>query len=149
MGNKRYKQGIYEVINKDKYKGDSKKVRYLSSWEQHVFKFFDMNPNIIHWNSEDVVIPYFSRADNRNRRYMVDLYVKYKNKNGDIIRELVEIKPFAQTQPPVKKKGKKKSTYLNEYYTFCVNMDKWSAASEYARKRKMTFRVITERDIFK
>jgi len=141
-------KGEYDVINKDKYCG-IKNPRYLSSWELYVFKWFDENPNVIEWGAETVIVPYFSKADNKNRRYMVDLYVKYKDRQGKIVKELVEIKPYAQTQPPKVTKLKKQSTIINEAYTFQVNTDKWLAATKYAKERKMKFRLLTEKDIYK
>lgn len=143
------KQGYYEVINTDKYRGDVKKVRYLSSWEYDICVYFDKNPNVLEWNSEDIVIPYYSPADKKKRRYMVDFWVKYKDRNGNIKQELVECKPYAQTQPPTKRGRKSKTTLLNEQYTYQVNVAKWTAAAEFAKKRGMTFRIITENDIYR
>lgn len=142
-----YKQGTYTVKNKEKYVG-SGNPRYLSSWELEVFKFFDEHPSILKWGSENIVIPYYSPADERNRRYMVDLFVEYRNSKGEVIKEIVEVKPFAQTQPPQSKKGKKKESYLREVYTWSVNQAKWQAAAKWAKLHKMKFRVITEKDIF-
>ena len=144
----RFTQGTYEVINKKKYVGDGN-PRYLSSWELHLFRFLDRNTHIIQWGSENVVIPYYSNADGRNRRYMVDIFVKYRNKDGDIVKELIEVKPYAQTIPPTQSGKKKKSTYLKELYTYQVNMDKWKEAQKFARKRKMEFRILTEKNLFR
>lgn len=145
----KFQQGEYTVINKEKYTGNIHRVRYLSSWELVMLKFFDSNPNIIEWNSEDIVIPYYSNADQKKRRYMVDFYIKYKKKDGTVKKEILEVKPLAQTLQPISKKGKKKSTYLKECYTYQVNIDKWKAATAWAKARGMEFRLITERDIFK
>lgn len=149
-------QGTYEVINKEKYKG-VKKPRYLSSWELDVFRRFDTNPNILEWGSETVIIPYISLIDaceqfpnGKPRRYMVDLYVKYFDKQtGEIVKELIEIKPYKQTQEPKPTKGKRKTTYLKEVYTYQVNKSKWIAAANWAKKRGMRFRVITEKVMYK
>lgn len=143
-----YVQGTYNVKNKDKYVG-TKEPRYLSSWELKVFEEFDRNPMILQWGSEPVVIKYFSSADNKYRRYMVDIFVKYKKSDGTIVKELIEIKPYIQTQPPQAKKGKRKQTLLKEIYTYNVNMDKWKAAVDFCKKRNIGFRIITEKDIFK
>ena len=143
-----YRQGIYEVKNKEKYVG-VKNPRYMSSWELDFMRFLDDNPNIIKWGSEIVVVPYYSPVDERNRRYMVDIFMQYRNRHGDIKTELVEIKPFNQTQQPKQTKGKKKKTYLKEVYTYNVNQAKWNSASRYAKERGWTFRVITEKDIYK
>ena len=108
----------------------------------------DSNTNILQWSSEQIVVPYFSKADNKPRRYFVDFYIKYKNKQGDTVEEIIEVKPKAETLPPVAKKGKRKSRYLAECLTFQVNIDKWAAACEYAKKRGWSFRIITEDELF-
>ena len=148
MGGK-FKQGNYEVQNPEKYMGNIKKVRYLSSWELVVFQFFDHNKNVIEWGAEIVVVKYYSPVDQRHRRYMVDLYVKYKNAKGQILKELIEVKPRKETMKPKATKGKKKSTFLKECYTWQVNIAKWTAATAYAKARGMTFRIIDETHIFK
>ena len=140
-------KGTYKVKNKEKYLGTTD-PRYLSSWELFVFKKFDMNPNVLAWSSEGVKIPYFSTVDNKQRLYLVDLYVKYRDRNGVIHEELIEIKPAVQCKPPVKTKGKRKKTYLEECATFQRNTDKWKSCSIYAKKRGWTFRIITEKEIF-
>jgi len=145
----KFAQGDYTVINKEKYMGNIHKVRYLSSWELVLLKFFDMNTSILEWNSEDVIVPYYSNADQKKRRYMVDFYIKYKTKDGVIKKELLEVKPYAQTLPPTKRGRKKQSTFLKEVYTYQVNIDKWKAATAFAKARGMEFRLITEHDIFK
>ena len=145
----KYRQGMYKVVNKDKYKGNAEKVRFLSSYELAVFRFLDTHSSIIEWGAEEFIIPYFSSADGKKRRYMIDVYCKYKNRKGEIIQELIEIKPFCQTQPPINKTTKHKQVYLQELYTYSVNTDKWKAATKYAKERKMQFRILTEKDIFK
>jgi len=141
-------QGDYTVVNKEKYIGNVHKVRYLSSWELVIMKFFDHNSNIIKWSSESVIVKYYSPIDQRQRRYMVDFFVQYKNAKGEIIKELLEVKPRKETIKPVSKRGKKKSTYLKEVYTWNVNIAKWAAAQKYAKERGMTFRIIDETHIF-
>lgn len=144
-----YKQGQYTVVNKDKYVGNLHKIRYMSGWELVMFQFFDSNPNILEWGSETIVVKYYSPADQRHRRYMVDLYVKYKNAKGEIKKEMLEVKPRKETMKPVSKRGKKKSVYIKECYTYAVNIAKWSAATAYAKARGMEFRLIDETHIFK
>ena len=81
-------------------------------------------------------------------RYLVDIYIKYKDHSGSIHEEIIEIKPSSQIKKPTK--GKKSARNYNEaMMTWAVNSAKWSAAAEYAKKRKMTFRLMTENAIFK
>lgn len=142
-----YHQGEYQVKNWDKYRG-TKNPRYLSSYERTVFEWCDRTPSVLEWGAEIIVVPYYCKIKQRKRRYIVDLWLKYKNSKGDILTEIVEIKPFSQTQPP--KQGRKKpQTFLEEQMTWEVNKAKWEAADEYARQRGWTFRVITEKSIYR
>lgn len=143
-----FRQGTYTLKNPEKYTGNKNNIRYMSSWELVLMEFFDRNPNILQWNSEDVIISYYSSADGKQRRYMIDFWIKFKNKKGEIKQELLEVKPKSQTQPPKKVGRKSQKTFLKELYTFQVNIDKWKAASKYAKDRGMTFRIITEDDLF-
>lgn len=145
----RFKQGTFTPTNPDKYIGNIKKIRYMSSWELTLMQFFDRREHIKKWQSEETIIKYYSPVDQRTRRYMVDFFVEYIDKNGNTIKELLEVKPKKECSPPVSTRGKKKTTYLKEVYTWNVNQAKWKAASLYAKARGMTFRIITEDHIFK
>lgn len=142
-----YKQGIYEIVNWEKYVG-TKSPRYLSSYEYHFFRFLDRHPNIIKWASETVVVKYYNPVKERNARYIVDVYIKYRDKDGSIKEELVEVKPLAHLQKPKKTKNKKKTTFDSEMQTYIQNISKWSAAKKYATERGWKFRIITEKNIF-
>lgn len=104
---------------------------------------FDQSADVIAWASEEVVIKYISPVDNRVHRYFIDFLVVNKQKQVT----LIEIKPYAQTQPPVEKKGKNKKRLVEEICTYMVNQAKWEAARAYAASKGWTFRVITEREI--
>jgi len=142
-----YVQGIYEVKNKEKYTA-KKNPRFLSSWELETFKEFDNNPAILEWGSEVAVISYYNPIKRRMARYMVDLYVKYQDKDGNIIRELVEIKPMAQVAKPVIGGKRKKSTDVYATATYIINMAKWTAAAKWCKEHGMNFRIITEQNIY-
>ena len=79
---KTYHQGKFKPINPTKYLGDPTNIIYRSSWERQCMIYFDNNPNIIQWGSEEVVIPYRSPLDKRVHRYFVDFVVKAKTKDG-------------------------------------------------------------------
>lgn len=147
-GSRNYLQGKYEVVNVEKYKADPAKCSYRSSYELHTWEWADRTPTVLEWAVETIVVPYFDPVKNKNRRYIVDLWLKFKDRNGDIHTEIVEIKPMNQVIQP-KKGGKKESTFLTENLTYVTNMAKWSAAKEYARLRGWNFRIITEESIFK
>lgn len=149
-----YNQGKYEVQNKSKYVGDPEKVRYLSSYELEFFKWADRSPAVIKWGSEVVVVKYrhpFKQTESgkpRISRYIVDIYIEYKDRSGKVYKELIEIKPESQCKKP-RRGRKKESTFLEEQLTWDVNQAKWEAATHYAKERGWRFQVLTESAIFR
>lgn len=141
-------QGEYQIQNWEKYAGKTN-PRYLSSWELQVMKFLENHPDVVLWGSETVVVPYFNPVKERKARYMVDFYAKYKNKNGYIREEIIEVKPYAQCLPPTKTARKRQDIFESESLTYAQNTAKWQAAKKYAEDRGWSFRVITEYDIFR
>lgn len=131
--------GRYPVSNPQKYDGDSTKVFYRSLWERQVFKWCESNPQVIKWSSEETVIPYKCKTDNRIHRYFVD--VKIKLESGETY--LVEIKPKKETIAP-KKPARQTKKYVNEVMTYVKNQSKWEAAEEYCMQRGWKFVVWTE-----
>lgn len=133
--------GRYTIKNKAKYLGNAKGVVYRSLWERHAFKWADDNPNVIGWSSEEIVVPYYYDVDKKYHRYFVDLYLKM----ADGREILVEIKPESQTVPP---KGQKRTKrYITEGYTYVKNINKWTAAKEYAADRGWHFEIWTEKTL--
>ena len=140
--------GTFIPINKMKYKGDYTKIHYRSNWEKFYMNHLDNHPEVLWWNSEECVIPYFSNADGKKRRYFMDFHVKFKNGQ----EFLVEVKPHKETQEPqkpAKLTATAKKRFMNEVYTFQVNQDKWKAASALADKRGINFRILTENGLRK
>lgn len=131
-------KGIYKVKNIDKYEGDYKNVVYRSSWEKAVFKWVDMNSQILKWSSESVIIPYYNPIDKKVHRYFVDLKLVLEKQTF-----LVEIKPKSQTLPPVKPKRQTRR-YISESMTYVQNQSKWQYANEYCEQRGWLFEVWTE-----
>jgi hypothetical protein len=144
--NPKYVQGIFTAQHKDKYKGKFPIV-YRSSLELKVMRWFDNNPNVVTWGSESIVIPYQSPMDGRIHRYFVDLVAALKEKDGNIKRLLIEIKPHKQTLKPEITKNKKPKTIIYEQSQWAINQAKWSAAEQYAVKNNFKFLILTERHI--
>ena len=132
-------KGRFKPKHYKKYKGDPTKVIYRSMWE---LRFCDDNDAILEWSSEEIIIPYRG-LDRRVHRYFPDFWIKYKNTQGQIIKEIIEVKPKAQTKKPTKK-GKHYGKYLREARTYAINRAKWEAAEEYCLDRGYKFRIITE-----
>lgn len=146
---RKYLKGEFDLQNPDKYIGKSKPI-YRSSYELEFFTWADKRENVISWGSETVVVPYFNPIKQRQARYYVDVIVTYKNKNGDVITELIEIKPMAQCIRPKMRGGKRaEQTFLTETIAWDTNNAKWAAAEKYARERGWIFRIITEESLFK
>lgn len=139
-------KGLYKPKNPEKYKGDVTSIIYRSSWERSCMNYFDNNPNIVEWQSEEVIIPYRSPIDGRLHRYFPDFKIKVRDSSGRINTYLIEVKPFYQTQPPVVKSRKSKR-YINEVKTFGINTSKWKAAQEYCADRGWKFQIITENEL--
>lgn len=135
----KYYKGKYRPTNPDKYAGDYNAITYRSSWERAVFKWLDHNPSVVKWNSEETVIPYRCKTDNKGHRYFVDVKIVFSN--GQTY--LIEIKPKKETQPP-KAASRKSKRYLTEVMTYVKNTSKWEAANRYCADRGWTFEVWTE-----
>lgn len=142
-----YYQGKFKPENRSKYRGDINNIIFRSSWEFKAMKFCDLNPNILYWASEETIIPYISPIDNRPHRYFMDLTIWYQKQDGTIGKTLVEIKPFAQTQEPVKKQGKPTKRYMEEVSTYLVNQAKWSATKLLCEKEGWGFTIWTEKEL--
>lgn len=138
--------GSFIPKNIGKYKGDVRKIKYRSTWEKFFMGWCDNNPDVVKWGSETVIIPYFSNADGKKRRYYMDFWVLFK----DGRQFFFEVKPFKETQPPVKPvqlTTAKKKRFIDEVYTYSVNRDKWMAAQKLAEKEGVIFKIITERSL--
>lgn len=140
---KNFRQGYYTPVNPEKYVGDPTKICYRSSWELEVHKFFDNNTRVLRWASEELAIPYIKPTDGKLHKYYPDYWVEYITKDGEIIKEVIELKPLSQTRRP---RGK---ASLYEHLTLAVNMAKWQAAEVWCKQHGVKFRIITERSVFK
>ncbi len=138
-----WKQGFYQLRNPNKYVGDCNKVVYRSSLELSMNRFLDNNHKILRWSSEEIYIPYIKPTDGKVHRYFPDYWVEYENRNGQIVQEILEVKPSNQVHPSEKKR-------LTEYdkITYAINISKWKAATEFCNKRGIKFRLLTEKQMF-
>ena len=144
--NSKFIQGTYTPINRNKYMGSTNPV-YRSALERDFFLFFDKNTNVTAWASESIVVPYYNNIDNKVHNYYVDLIAAIKDKDGNIQKYLIELKPHSQTQPPIQSNKKKNSTVLYEQLMYHKNQCKWKAASDYAAKKGMKFIILTEKHL--
>ena len=138
----KYHQGKFTPKNPDKYAGDATKITFRSGWEKKAMVFFDTNPAILKWNSEEKIIPYISPLDGRAHRYFPDFLVAVKTKTGEVKKIMVEVKPLKQCSPPTQKKQTKR--LITETHTYLVNQAKWDAAKAWCDKNGFGFQLLTE-----
>jgi hypothetical protein len=142
-----FKQGLYIPKHPDKYVGNINAIRYMSSWELHFHKFLDNNPNILQWSSESIKIPYVKPTTGRVHIYFPDYWLKYVTKHGELLEEIIEVKPEKQVHQPTNY-GSRKTQVYNQL-AFAINTAKWKAAGLYCQKKGIKFRIITEKHLFK
>lgn len=138
--------GRFKPKHPEKYMGDPKQIIWRSTWECKTMTWFDNNPDIVQWSSEELIIPYISPVDSRQHRYFPDFVVKIKKPDGTIKTMVVEVKPEKQTKEPEVKKRVTKQ-YLQEVMTYGVNQAKWNAAKEFCSDRGWEFIILTEKHL--
>lgn len=104
-------KGKYRPQNPEKYMGDNRNIIYRSMWERKCMKYFDNNPSIIKWASEELAIPYYDSLGKRVRNYYPDFLIKIKNKQGIQKTHLIEVKPSKDLKPPIAVQGKRNQLY--------------------------------------
>lgn len=136
-----FAQGIFVPKNPQKYVGKHK-PKYRSGWEWTFMQFCDLNENILQWASEAIVIPYRHPLTGKRSNYIPDFLVVYRNKFGQQIAEVVEIKPKKQSLI------ESKVASARDRAIVAINHAKWAAANAYCKHQGLTFRVITENELF-
>ena len=143
--NKKYTQGIYTCLNREKYTG-SYPIIFRSGLELKVMRWFDNNSNVISWKSESNIIPY-QGPDGKIHRYFVDFMCEMKRTTGEVQKFLIEVKPDKQTLPPIQTPRQSVKTKLYESYNWAVNSKKWQAAEAWCEKKGMKFIILTEKHL--
>ena len=136
----KFHKGQYTVLNASKYSGSGTPV-YRSSWEQTFMQFCDTNPNVMAWASEPVRISYQHPLTGKVTSYVPDFVIVYRDAKGKKNAELIEIKPANQSNPKFAR-GRAQQAQV------AINYAKWDAATHWAKKRGMKFRVLNEGDIY-
>jgi hypothetical protein len=136
----KWAQGTYEVINKDKYVG-IRAPRYRSGWEFSFMKFCDSNDHVLQWASEAIQIPYRHPLTGKQTIYVPDFLITYRTRNNTMRAELIEIKPKKQSVIESKMSSRDRAVVA-------INYAKWAQATKWAQRNGMTFRVLTESDLF-
>ena len=133
-------QGSYDVINPAKYVG-KRTPRYRSGWELSFMRFCDTNDHILQWASESIAIPYKHPLTGKMTQYIPDFLITYRTRTNTMKAELIEIKPKKQSVIESKMSSRDRAVVA-------INYAKWDQATKWAKRNGMTFRVITEDDLF-
>lgn len=136
----RWAQGNYVILNREKYAGNGT-PRYRSGWELSFMKFCDTNDHVLQWASESIAIPYRHPITGKMTQYIPDFLITYRNRDNTVRAELIEIKPKSQSVIESKMNSRDRAVVA-------INYAKWDAATKWARKNGLSFRVITETDMF-
>lgn len=138
---KKYNKGQFVPKNSWKYVGVNKPI-WRSSWELSFMNFCDNHPNIVQWASESLSIPYQHPFTGKWTLYIPDFIVYYIDKNKGTHVEVIEIKPLKETV-------EEKANSMYDQMSLAVNLAKWKAAATWCAKKGFTFRVMTEKDIYR
>ena len=137
----KFAQGPYTVKNAAKYVGKGV-PRYRSSWELAFMRFLDNNDHVMQWASESIQIPYRNPITGKQSIYVPDFLITYRTKDNQMKAEVIEIKPKKQSVLESKASAKDRTIVA-------INYAKWDAATKWCRRQGLTFRVVTEDDIFR
>lgn len=141
-------EGKFRPKNPQKYIGDIKNIWYRSGLELNAFIFLDNNPFVLKWASEEIKIPYMKpTADGiKPSTYWPDLYVEYLDKDQNVKKVVIEVKPEKLL---MKSKARNKKTSALENYTFMINMLKAEAATKWCEQRGLEYRFAVEKNIIR
>lgn len=170
QGQSRYHQGYFTPKHPEKCLTPKSNI-YRSGYELQFMLFCDNDPRILRWGSEPIAIPYknpvstlkYCLKNNLNpnnqqfwktSNYNVDFWIEMKDKTGEGVRKIfIEIKPYAQTIPPVMPpQDAKPATFKKfnrESMTYLQNKAKWEAAEKFCKERGCEFWIVTERTLKK
>ena len=135
-------QGKFIPKHPEKYLGNPGEIFFRSSWELAVMKKFDLHPSVLKWGSEELAIPYIKPTDGRVHRYFPDFLIVYKDADGNVVKEVIEVKPLKESVINNKSPPRDIAAYV-------VNQAKWAAAEAFCKQHGLGFRVLTEGSIFK
>lgn len=145
---KNYVQGKFKPKNPEKYDGDPTNIIFRSSYELKMLNYCDLKESVISYKSEEFWVPYVSPIDGRVHRYFPDFFIKYKDKNGDIRKVVIEVKPEKDLVEPEKNPKRRTKSWAYRVQTWVKNKAKWEAAKKMCSEKGWEFRVFSEKEIF-
>jgi hypothetical protein len=104
-------------------------------------QFCDSNDHVLQWASESINIPYRHPLTGKQTIYVPDFLVVYRTKHNTVKAEVIEIKPSGQSMVTEKQNSRERAVVA-------VNHAKWAAANAWCQRQGLTFRIITEKEMF-
>lgn len=92
-------------------------------------------------------IPYYNPLTRKNTLYVPDFLVVYRDKRGQEITEMIEVKPKDEMPGAVLKEGNARSLNIKRGRQI-MNQAKWAEAVKFCQRRGWKFRVASETDMF-
>lgn len=136
----KWAQGFYDIQNPAKYVGN-RQPRYRSGWEHSFMRFLDSNEHILQWASEAIKIPYRHPLTGKQTIYVPDFLITYRTRDNLVKAEVIEIKPRGQSVIT-------ENTRSRDRAVVAINYAKWDSAQKWCKRQGLSFRVITEDDMF-
>ncbi len=158
-------RGYYNIVNKDKFIGDTALAIYRSAWEYSFCRYLDMSPSVKRWSTEPVSIPYYDRVsklqecaklgldpnDPRNwevKNYNTDFWYEVDNGRTKLEKIFVEIKPRYKLKKPIPPSHdaplKEQRIFVKNAKEYLVNEAKFAALKEWSDRNGAKFYVFTE-----
>lgn len=139
-----YSQGKFKPKNPDKYNGDCTNIIFRSSYELKFMQYCDLSESVLSYQSEEFCIPYVSPIDGKYHRYFPDFFIKYKDRDGNIKKAVIEVKPKKDLKEPEKNPKRKTRAWAYQVKTWAINQQKWAAARKYCEDNGYNFMIFTE-----
>jgi hypothetical protein len=102
----------------------------------------DQHPNVVHWASESIQIPYQNPMTGKWHRYIPDFFIQYIDKDMKMHGEIIEIKPMSQSVMEAARSRRAQEIVA-------VNHAKWQAAQAWCRNQGLVFRVMTQNQLYR
>lgn len=143
--NRHYKQGFFVPTRPAKCINimempEPTAIVYRSSWEKTFFEKCDSTDSILRWGSEICKILYKNPIKNKMTFYVPDVYMEMIDKNKQMKKMLIEIKPMNQAKLSETTNGMDK-------LQFAINTMKWASAIDFCKKRGIEFKVMTGKEL--
>lgn len=106
-----------------------------------MMRFFDQAPGVLSWASEPVKIPYRDPITGNQKIYIPDFLVEWVDGSGTRRTRLIEVKPMHEAVESFARNREDAAIRIR-------NERKWGAALQWAERRGIEFKVMTEADLY-